>query len=177
MPAVVLAGGVLVYQVRREGRLRDIYDEWVLHMPLAGRMVILSNLARMCRTMAILLSSGVHLLDTVAIATRVVQNRSLQRSFAGLAGELRQGQRLSNALGNSRFVPPFLLRMLDVGEETGAVEPMLERVAERYEGDLKRLVKRMLSLFEPIVIMALGLFVGLIVLFMFMAIMDMQNTL
>jgi len=67
------------------------------------------------------------------------------------------------------------LRMIAVGEETGAVETMLERVADRYEADLRRQVKRLLSLFEPLVIICLGLGVGLIVLLMFMAIMDMQG--
>jgi len=68
-----------------------------------------------------------------------------------------------------------MLKMLSVGEETGSVETMLERVADRYETDLRTLVKRLLSLFEPIVIVALGLGIGTIVTIMFMAIMDMQG--
>ena len=168
---VVLLG----MQLRQEGRMRAVYDELILSVPLVGRMVLLGNLSRMARTMAILMRSGVHLLDTVSIATRIVQNATLSRSISGLAGELRQGQRLSHALGQSRFVPPFMLRMLAVGEETGSVEAMLERVADRYEADLKRLIRRTLSLFEPAVIIVLGVFVAGVVLAMFFAIMDMQG--
>ena len=91
------------------------------------------------------------------------------------AGELRRGQKLSNALAQSSRIPPFLLRMLAVGEETGDVDVMLGRIADRYEEDLRRSVKRLLALFEPIVIIILGIIVGSIVLLMFLAMMDLQN--
>lgn len=166
----------LFRETRREGtRLRAWYDEWVLKMPLLGRMVLYANLARMCRTMSILMKSGVHLLDTVGIANRVIQNGTLRTSVAGVSGELRRGQKLSHALGQSSRIPPFLLRMLAVGEETGEVDVMLARIADRYEEDLRRTIKRLLAIFEPIVIIILGIFVGGIVMLMFLAMMDMQN--
>jgi type II secretory pathway component PulF len=82
---------------------------------------------------------------------------------------------LSNALAQSPRIPPFLLRMLAVGEETGDVDVMLARIADRYEDDLRRSVKRLLALFEPIIIIVLGVVVGSIVLLMFLAMMDLQN--
>ena len=171
--------GILVYlfsQLRRENSpFRQWFDRMILKVPLAGKLVLYTNIARLCRTMAILMRSGVHLLNTVVIANRVVQNRAIAQSIIGLSGELRQGQRLSTALSRSPYIPDLMLKMIAVGEETGAVETMLERVAERYESDMKRLVKRLLSLFEPLIIVGLGLSVGLIVLLMFMAIMDMQG--
>jgi general secretion pathway protein F len=175
VPAGLVVLVVLAVQLRKDGRVKGAYDDAILSVPLLGKMVLLTNLARMARTMAILMRSGVHLLDTVAIAGRVIQNTTLRQSIGGLAGELRQGQRLSHALSHSRFIPPFMLRMLAVGEETGAVETMLDRVADRYESDLKRLVRRTLSLFEPCVIIALGIMVGGVVLAMFFAIMDMEG--
>ena len=171
--------GVFAYlflQLRRENSpFRNWFDRVILKTPIAGKLVLYGNIARLCRTMAILMRSGVHLLNTVVIANRVVQNRAICQSIVGLSGELRQGQRLSTALSRSPYIPSLMLKMIAVGEETGAVETMLERVAERYESDMKRLVKRLLSLFEPLVIVVLGLTVGLIVLLMFMAIMDMQG--
>lgn len=171
--------GVFAYlflQLRRENSpFRNWFDRVILKTPIAGKLVLYGNIARLCRTMAILMRSGVHLLNTVVIANRVVQNRAICQSIVGLSGELRQGQRLSTALSRSPYIPSLMLKMIAVGEETGAVETMLERVAERYESDMKRLVKRLLSLFEPLVIVGLGLTVGLIVLLMFMAIMDMQG--
>jgi type II secretory pathway component PulF len=127
--------------------------------------------------MAILMRSGVHLLNTVSIANRVIQNLEIRDSLEEISGELRQGQKISTALAKSKYIPPMMLRMVSVGEETGAVEAMLERVADRYDSDLKKLVRRLLSLFEPTVIVCLGLGVAGIVLMMFLAIMDMQSTL
>ncbi|MBN2449894.1 MAG: type II secretion system F family protein [Lentisphaeria bacterium] len=176
VPLLLVGAVLLLLQLRRENsRLRQAFDTWILRVPVAGRLVICGNLARLARTMSILMRSGVHLLDTVAIASRVVQNHTLAQSISGVSAELRQGQKLSDALGQSRLVPPLMLRMMSVGEETGAVDRMLERVAERYEADMKRLIKRLLSVFEPVVIILLGLFVGSIVMLMFLAIMDMQS--
>jgi type II secretory pathway component PulF len=177
IPLLLVAAGVLLVQVTREtSSVRAAFDRWILGVPVAGRLVLFTNLARLSRTMATLMRSGVHLLDTVSIATRVVQNQTLAQSLAGLAAELRQGQRLSDALAQSRYVPPMVLRMVAVGEETGAVDAMLDRVADRYEADLRRLVKRLLSLFEPVVIVCLGALVGGVVVLMFLAIMNMQGS-
>jgi len=174
-PLLLVVALFLFFRARREGWLRIWLDRWALSLPLVRQLTLYSNISRMARTMAILMRSGVHLLDTVAIAAKVLQNSQIRHSISGLASELRQGQRLSAALGGSRFIPSFMLRMLAVGEETGAVETMLERVAERYEGDLRRTIRRTLSLFEPVTILALGLFVGTIVVTMFLAILDTQS--
>ncbi|MFA5205517.1 MAG: type II secretion system F family protein [Lentisphaeria bacterium] len=173
---VLVAGLVMLgLQARQEGRLRNWLDAMALKVPLWRQLVLYANLSRMARTMSILMRNGVHLLDTVAIAARVLQNHSVRQSVAGLASQLRQGQRLSAALGGSPFIPPFMLRMLAVGEETGAVDTMLERVAERYENDLRLMVRRILSLFEPATIIGLGLVVAGIVISMFLAILDLQS--
>ena len=175
----LVAAGLAIYvimQIRKPGsRLSRLYDELVLKVPLIGRLVLYSNIARLCRTMSILMRSGVHLLNTVSIANRVVQNHSISSSIAGVAGDLRQGQKLSSALSQSRYIPSLMLKMIAVGEETGSVETMLERVADRYETDMRRSIKRLLSVFEPVIIVVLGLSVGFIVLLMFMSMMDMQG--
>ena len=166
----------LVIKIREEGSaLQKKWDAFLLKLPVFSKLSLYSNLARLCRTMAILMRSGVHLLNTVAIANRVVQNSVVRKSLEEVAGELRQGQRISNALGKSKYIPPLMLKMIAVGEETGSVESMLERVADRYEADLRKTIKRLLSLFEPLVIICLGLCIGAIVLLMFLAIMDMQS--
>ena len=175
---IVLAAAavVLVIQAARgEGRIKQKLDEWMLRVPVIRELVIFANMARLARTMSILMRSGVHLLDTVSISAKVLGNSQVRQSVSGVAGELRQGQRLSAALGGSRMVPTFMLRMLAVGEETGAVETMLERVAERYESQLRRNIRRLLSLFEPAVIIFLGLVVGSIALILFLAINDIRS--
>ncbi len=166
----------VISQIRKPNTLigRE-WDKLVLRLPIFSRLSLYSNLSRLARTMSILMRSGVHLLNTVSIANRVVQNTAIRQSLDEVAGELRQGQKISNALGKSKYIPGMMLRMIAVGEETGNVEGMLDRIADRYETDLKRSIKRLLSLFEPLIIILLGLGIGLVVLLMFTAIMDMQH--
>lgn len=167
---------LFLHGMRRENSaVRRRWDSVVLHLPVFRKLVLYSNVARFARTMSILMRSGVHLLNTVSIANKVIQNSVMRASLDEVAGELRQGQKISNALGKSSYIPSMMLRMVAVGEETGNVEGMLDRVADRYEGDLRRTIKRLLSLFEPLIIIVLGLGIGLVVLMMFTAIMDMQH--
>ncbi len=166
----------LVTQIRKpDGAIRRSWDALLMRLPLFKKLVLYSNLARFSRTMAILMRSGVHLLNTVSIANRVIQNWVIRRSLDEVSGELRQGQKISSALAKSQYIPSLMLKMVSVGEETGNVEEMLDRVADRYETDLRKNVKRLLSLFEPVVIILLGLGIFVIVLLMFTAIMDMQH--
>ena len=166
----------MIRQIRKpDTALSHWWDRLVLKLPIFGKMALYSNLSRFSRTMAILMKSGVPLLNTVSIASRVIQNYTIRTSLDQVAGELRQGQKISGALSKSKYIPSMILRMVAVGEETGNVEDMLDRVADRYENDLKKSIKRLLALFEPLIIVFLGLGVGLIVLLMFMAIMDMQH--
>lgn len=173
---LVAAVAVIISQARREsGWVRETCDRLLLKLPIISQMVQYSNVSRLCRTMAILMRSGVHLLNTVAIANRVVQNHEIRQSLEEVSGELRQGQKISVALGKSKYLPPIMLKMITVGEETGGVESMLERVADRYETSMRKMVKRLLNLFEPLVIICLGLGVMIVVVLMFLAIMDMQG--
>ena len=166
----------LISQIRKpDGPIRRSWDALLMKLPLFQKLVLYSNLARFSRTMAILMRSGVHLLNTVSIANRVIQNWVIRRSLDEVSGELRQGQKISSALAKSKYIPSLMLKMVSVGEETGNVEEMLDRVADRYETDLRRNVKRLLSLFEPVVIILLGLGIFVIVLLMFTVIMDTQH--
>lgn len=177
MILVLVAGIVwMVHEIRKaDSPLRRWWDRTTVKLPIFGKLVLFSNLSRFARTMSILMRSGVPLLNTVSIANRVIQNLTMRGSLDEVAGELRQGQKISGALSKSKYIPSMMLRMISVGEETGNVEEMLDRVADRYEADLRKSIKRLLSLFEPLIIVLLGIGIGLVVLLMFTAIMDMQH--
>lgn len=178
LPVAIAGICWLIAAIRKPGTgARRMWDKVVLRIPIFNRIVLYGNLARFARTMSILMRSGVHLLSTVSIAGKVIENSTIRQSLEAVAGDLRQGQKISAALSRSPFIPPMMLRMISVGEETGGVEGMLDRVADRYETDLRKIIRRMLSLFEPLIIIVLGLGIGLIVMLMFMAIMDMNSSL
>ncbi len=166
---------VLFARLRRHPRVAEQIDAWALKLPGLRILVLDLNLSRLARTMSIMLRSGAHLLNAISVSARVLQNRSLRQALRDCPGELRRGERLADALARVRYIPPFMIQMLLVGEETGNVAIMLERTADRFETELRRTVQRSLSLVEPAVIVLLGLLVGGIVVTMFLAIMEMQS--
>jgi general secretion pathway protein F len=174
-PLLLAAVPAIWFRLTRNEGWRLSFDGWRLRLPWIGGLVLRAETARLARTLAVLLRSGVHLLDAVAISARVIENRALRASLAGLTQDLRQGEGLSKALRRNRLMPTLLVRMLEVGEETGSLDRMLERAAEIHENELRTSVRRGLSLLEPVLICLLGLMVGAIVLAMFLAISDMQN--
>ncbi|MEA2013453.1 MAG: type II secretion system F family protein, partial [Verrucomicrobiota bacterium] len=172
---LILLAIIFLQGIGKDGKIREFWDTNILKVYVIGRIVHLSNISRMLRTMSILMRSGVHLLDSVGISAKVIQNVIIKDSISSLSGELRRGERLSKALSKSDYMPTYVTRMLAVGEETGNVEEMLKRTADQYDEDVKRMVTRALAIFEPAIIMILGILVAGIMLSMFLAIWDMQG--
>ena len=171
-----LAGIFFWMQLQNDGKVRDWWDRNILSFPFVGKVIHLSNLSRMLRTMSVLMKSGVHLLDSVTISAKVLSNGTLRQSISFLSTDLRRGEKLSVALSKSEYIPKMVVRMLAVGEETGDSEGMLEQVADRYDEDVRKMLKRAISVFEPIIILSLGLVVATIMIVMFLAILNMQNS-
>ncbi len=172
---LIIAAALLVKSIAKGGKARPWWDEFSLKIPLIGSLMHMIEITRFLRTLAVLIQNHVHLLDTVNIASRVIQNSHIFKSLTGVASELRGGARLSAALAKSEFVPKTAVRMLGIGEETGNMGEMLDQVASQYETNLKNQVKRVLALFEPAVILILAVVVLSVVLSMFFSIMGLNN--
>lgn len=172
--AIVAVFGAIFY-LRNNEKFLSKLDEIFLKLPLVKKIVIVSNIATLVKTMAVMLKSGVHLLQAVQIAARVLPNSIIQQSISSVSSRLRQGEKLSHALSQSEYLPKLVTKMLSVGEETGNVEEMMERVGDRYDQELKTKVKALLNMFEPLVIVGLGGIIAFIVVTMFMAISDVTK--
>lgn len=118
---LVFIAGILalVKALQGDGKVKTSWDQHILKVPLIGKVVHYSNLSRMLRTMSVLMKSGVHLLDTVTISSKVLSNTTMKSSISSLTTDLRKGEKLSNALSKSEYITPMVTRMLAVGEETG----------------------------------------------------------
>jgi type II secretory pathway component PulF len=175
--SLVLLAGLffLIRAIQADGKVRASWDLHILRMPLIGKIVHYSNLSRMLRTMSVLMKSGVHLLDTVTISSKVLSNSTMKASIASLTTDLRKGEKLSKALSKSEYITPMVTRMLAVGEETGQPGEMLGRIAERFEEEVKKRLKKIIALFEPLMILMLAMIVGSILIIMFMSILDLQS--
>ena len=163
-----------IYFSRNE-TYREYWDSFLLKIPFVGKIVVTSNVASLVKTLSVMLKSGVHLLQAVQISARVIPNSVVRNSISSVASRLRQGEKLSHALAQSEYLPKLVIKMLAVGEETGNVEDMMERVGTRYEVDLRNKIKALLNLFEPVVIVCLGGIIAFIVVTMFLAISDISK--
>ena len=175
---IILAVATIIFipiYLSRNETYREHFDSFLLKIPLLGKIIVTSNVSTLVKTLSVMLKSGVHLLQAVQISARVIPNSVVRNSISTVASRLRQGEKLSHALSQSEYLPKLVIKMLAVGEETGNVEDMMERVGSRYDSDLKAKIKNLLNLFEPAVIVCLGGIIAFIVVTMFLAISDITK--
>ncbi len=172
---LLLAGIPLLRQVVGREKLAEIKARFILSLPLFGKLHTAVEMGKFIRTLAILISNHVDIIKTVRIAVRVVQNPLIRDSFNDLEKDLKSGLKLSAALQDNEYLPQGLASRLRVGEESGTSGDMLMKAASHVENDTRRQIKRLLSMFEPLVIVALALVVMTVVLSIFMAIMELNS--
>ncbi|ERI11302.1 type II secretion system F family protein [Aneurinibacillus aneurinilyticus] len=146
-----------------------------LKMPVFGRLFQKSSLARMSRTLSTLFASSVPILQALSIVEEVVDNKVIGDTLANARDSLRQGQPLSEPLKGSWVFPPLVTRMISIGEETGALETMLDKIADFYEAEVDNQVDKIKALIEPIMIVILAVLIGTIVLAIMIPMFDMYS--
>ncbi|MGZ6175023.1 MAG: type II secretion system inner membrane protein GspF [Candidatus Binataceae bacterium] len=157
--------GIVYALSTRSGR--RFYDTWLLRMPYVGGTVTRVLCARFSRTLATMLQSGVQLLPALASVKHVVTNVLLADAVEESRTSIREGHGMTHPLAQSGLFPPLLVEMIRVGERTGEVESMLERVADTYEREVERSLNQLTTLLEPLMTLAMA---G-IILFMMLAIL------
>ncbi len=162
-------------QFYRSSSGRLIIDRLSLRLPLFGTIFIKMDLARFFRTLGAMLASGVPILEALQVVGGVINNRILQQKVVNLQEKLRQGAVISQVLAADPIFPSMAVHMIGVGEETGHLDEMLEKLAEMYDRELKVTIKALTSLFEPLVILFMGLVIGAIVVSMLMAIFSVNE--
>lgn len=155
---VLLAAAIHLYTGRPVGRLR--WDRLKLRLPLLGEILLKVEVARFSRTLSTLLANGVTILSAVSIAGNTIENRCLAETVKGVTPHLKRGAGLATALADRKAYPELALQLVEIGEESGELEGMLARVAEIYDGEVKRSVERLLALLVPAITIALGLLVA-----------------
>ena len=172
---LLIVGLPLLKKSLGKEKMAELKGKLLLKMPLFGSLHVAVEMGKFVRTLAILISNHVDIIKTVRISVRVVQNPLIRDSFNDLEKRLKSGQKLSAALEDNEFLPQGLASRLRVGEESGTSGEMLMKAASHVENDTRRQIKRLLSMFEPLVIVALALVVMTVVLSIFMAIMELNT--
>jgi type IV pilus assembly protein PilC len=180
LPFVVVGGGVLAYAVKRyyatEGGRRAI-DGLLLKLPVLGLILRKIAVARFCRTLSTLISSGVPILDGLEITARTAGNAVIEDAVMVTRRSIERGETISAPLKETTVFPSMVTQMIGVGEATGALDAMLGKIADFYEEEVDMAVAGLLTLLEPIIIAFLGVVVGGIVIAMYMPIFDMISKL
>ena len=161
------------YLQTEEGRMR--WDQWKLELPLLGSLIREIEVSRFARTFGTLLQSGVPVLPAVSIVKETITNRVIAGAMSRLQEGAKRGEGISGPLRATGAFPSFSIHMAKVGEETGKLEEMLIKVADTYDERVRRTVKRLTSLLEPVLILTLGAIVGFIVLSMLLAIFSINE--
>ncbi len=145
----------------------------MLRVPKLGPLSAKLAISRFGRTLATLLRGGVAILDALKITRGVVGNRAVMKAIDAVHDWVRDGEAFTSSLQRSRIFPELVTSMVEVGEETGELGLMLERVAETYEEDLDNAIAGLTALIEPLIIVLLAIVVGLIVVALFLPIINM----
>ena len=162
-----------VYKQDPERRLR--WDRSKLRWVMVGDIVRKVEVARFARTLATLLQSGVPILSALSLVREISQNLAVSQAIGNLHDRLREGKAVARTLEETGVFPSLAVHMIGVGEETGKIDEMLNKVAETYEESVQNSVKRFLSLLGPLVILFMGALVGFIVISMLLAIFSINE--
>ena len=156
---------------------RRVIDKTVLHLPVLGMLMRKIAVARFCRTLATLISSGVPILDGLEITAKTAGNSIVEDAIMLTRKSIERGETIAVPLKETAVFPPMVTQMIGVGEATGALDAMLAKIADFYEEEVDVAVAGLLTLLEPIMIALLGGVVGGIVIAMYMPIFDMISKL
>jgi type IV pilus assembly protein PilC len=152
-------------------------DATVLKMPILGLIMRKIAVARFCRTLSTLISSGVPILDGLDITARTSGNAIVEDSILSTRKSIEGGNSIAAPLKETGVFPPMVVQMISVGEATGALDTMLGKIAEFYEEEVDTAVAGLLTLLEPVMIAFLGVAVGGIVIAMYLPIFDLISKL
>jgi type IV pilus assembly protein PilC len=147
---------------------KRVLDGLLLKMPVLGILLRKIAVARFCRTLATLTSSGVPILDGLQITARTAGNSVVEDAIMATRKSVEEGKTISEPLGDTEVFPPMVVQMIAVGEQTGALDTMLSKIADFYEEEVDVAVAGLMKLLEPILIAFLGVCIGGIVIAMYM---------
>jgi type IV pilus assembly protein PilC len=152
---------------------RAAVDTVKLKIPVLGRLLQLTAVARFTRTLGTLVAAGVPILEAIKITRDTVGNHVYEKALDKVHDSIREGESFANPLRETKVVDAIVVNMIDVGEETGDMDKMLMKIADNYDEDVDTAVGALVSLLEPIMVVFLGGTVGFIVIALFLPLVSL----
>ena len=167
---IIIGLFVGIPMVRRTERGKEVFDRMMLRLPIIGPTLRKIVVARFTRTLGTLLASGVPILDALDICAKTAGNKVVQNGIQRSRAKIAEGHDMATPLAESKVFPPMVVQMIGVGEQTGAMDQMLQKIADFYEEEVDASVAAMTSLIEPIMMAFLGVVVGGLIVAMYLPI-------
>src|SRR6056297_1901803 len=173
----VIAAVVFIYRwLMKEERNRVRRDKFKLKIPVIKDVQVKVASSRFTRTLSTLLGSGVELMKSIEIVSRVTGNAYIATTLVQVKEDLRKGGALSEPLRRYNIFPPMIPAMINIGEESGAIDEVLDKTANFYDEEVDAAINRMTTMLEPIMIVVMAVIVGFVVIAMLLPMFDMVNT-
>ena len=172
---IIIIGVVFFIRALRRPIFKARVDRWLLKLPLFGKAIRLVNTARFAHTFAILTAAGVSVLEAMRIGSDIVTNTPIKESLVIATRQVREGVAIHRALKQTGYFPPMSIYLIASGENTGQLEPMLQRTANTQERQVEQMINVILTLFEPLMILVMGSIVLFIVLAILLPIFNMDQ--
>jgi type IV pilus assembly protein PilC len=175
VPAVVVG----IYSFKRfyrtdKGKL--LIDSLMLKMPVVGPLIQKVAVAKFTRTLGTLVSSGVPIIEGLQITARTAGNKVVENAVLAIIGSIKEGQTIAEPLSKQNIFPPMVVQMIEVGENSGALDMMLNKIADFYDEEVDTAVAGLTSLMEPALMVFLGVTIGFVVVAMYLPIFKMAGT-
>lgn len=164
-----------VTMMRRTERGKEVFDRFMLRIPIIGPTLRKIVVARFTRTLGTLLSSGVPILDALDICARTSGNKVVQNGIMRAREKISEGHDMAGPLAESKVFPSMVVQMIGVGEQTGAMDQMLGKIADFYEEEVDAAVSALTSLIEPVMMAFLGVVVGGLIIAMYLPIFNLAG--
>ena len=173
---LLIAGGIFLWRFMRTDAGREIFDRVQLNMPIIGNLYRKIYLSRLTDNLSTLFLGGIPILNALKITSDVVDNRVYKQVLLDAAQSVRDGNTISASFSKFPDIPPLVTQMVRIGEETGRLDFILNKIAVFYRQEVDNLLSNLVTLIEPVLIVSLGLGVGIVVAAIFVPLYEITNS-
>ena len=167
--------GVALSYIRKTDQGRYATDKLMMNVPVVGVLIQKVAVAKFTRTMGTLISSGVPIIEGLNITAKTAGHKVIERAVLSIIDDIKQGKGLADPLREQGVFPPMVVQMIEVGEQTGALDAMMNKIADFYDEEVDTAVEGLTSMLEPMLMVFLGVVVGFVVIAMYMPIFQMGD--
>jgi type IV pilus assembly protein PilC len=175
LAVVAVTVGITVW-MKRPGQ-RERVDRWMLQLPFVGPVARKFATSQASRTLATLLGGGIPLVNAIDVSARSIKNRHMARELQSAAQQVREGRALAAAMTDSGAFPDVALKMVEVGEQTGALQEMLNSLSDFFDEEIETNLDRFVTLVEPVLLIIMGIVIAGLLLALYMPLFNLSNAL